>query len=223
MQKLEITSAGVFVVASVFVAYGTSGVARAAWFDLVVPLLAIGFVIASARAGYRLSRTRPTLALGAGRDAIIFVGCLIVLAGGLSVLAFLVLDLPLDIQTPALQVSGVAVFALAVLFMRRSYRDLGASFSGGFDWRPGAELVVTGTYGKVRHPQFLAYVIFACSLCLFVSPALVPIPVAVAALLEWAARAEEEHTLASAVGQQYERYMQATRNRMTPGDRFLRI
>lgn len=71
------------------------------------------------------------------------------------------------LQIGPLRIIGILLFLLALLVLRKSFRDLGDALTPLPESKAGAELVTTGIYGRVRHPIYSALFLLGTSLALW--------------------------------------------------------
>lgn len=55
---------------------------------------------------------------------------------------------------------GVAAYALGLWLLHRSHTDLGTNWSNTLELRPSHTLVTRGIYRRVRHPMYLALLVY---------------------------------------------------------------
>lgn len=112
---------------------------------------------------------------------------------------------------------GVAFLALGLWLLYRSHADLGANWSLTLEIRQKHILVTKGVYRFVRHPMYLALLLYAAGQAL-VLPNWVAGPsylIALTLLFAFRMRPEEQMML-DAFGDDYEAYMARTK-RLVPG------
>lgn len=61
-------------------------------------------------------------------------------------------------------IAGVIIFAAALLLFWRSHVDLGENWSPVMTVAGGQRLVTAGVYGHIRHPMYLAHLLWALAL-----------------------------------------------------------
>jgi len=112
---------------------------------------------------------------------------------------------------------GPIVFIAGMIVIVRAHRDLGRAFSGKLEIREGHQLVTSGIYAYVRHPIYLAYLLWAVAQAM-----LLPNWVAgFSALFCWCVLfsvriPREERMMTEAFGDEYRSYMARTA-RIIPG------
>lgn len=123
-------------------------------------------------------------------------------------------DYPLH---PAAFGAGIALLLLGLWFLHRSHRDLGDNWSITLEVRHGHRLVTEGVYGHVRHPMYLALLLYGAGQALVLPNWLAgPAYLAALALLVALRIAPEERMMAAAFGASYQAYVARTR-RLVPG------
>ena len=123
-------------------------------------------------------------------------------------------DFPLR---PAPFAAGAACIAAGLWMFHRSHADLGTNWSITLEVREGHRLVTSGIYGLVRHPMYLALLLYAAGQAL-VAPNWIAGPAyAVPLVLIVACRlGPEERMMREEFGAEYEAYARRTR-RLIPG------
>lgn len=130
----------------------------------------------------------------------------------LPVLAFA--DYPLR---PIPFIAGILCLAIALTLLYRSHADLGTNWSVTLAVRAQHRLVTHGVYRLVRHPMYLALLLYASGLALVLPNWLAGLWYGGAMALLVAVRmGPEEQMMLDAFGKDYERYMARTR-RLIPG------
>jgi protein-S-isoprenylcysteine O-methyltransferase Ste14 len=128
-----------------------------------------------------------------------------------SVFAFA--DYPLH-WIPLVTGSLCLVFGLWLFY--RSHVDLGANWSITLELREKHQLITHGVYRRVRHPMYLALLIYSVGQALVLPNWLVGPSYGIAMLLLIVLRLKrEERMMLEAFGQEYEAYM-ATTKRLVP-------
>jgi protein-S-isoprenylcysteine O-methyltransferase Ste14 len=128
------------------------------------------------------------------------------------VLAFA--DYPLH---PVPLLAGTLCLAFALWLFHRSHADLGANWSITLEVRENHRLVTEGLYRRVRHPMYLALLIYSAGQALVLPNYLVGPSYGAAMALLFALRVgPEERMMLEVFGSDYEAYMQRTR-RLVPG------
>ncbi len=123
-------------------------------------------------------------------------------------------DYPLH---PVPLVAGIALLALGLFLFHRSHADLGTNWSLSLEVREGHTLVRHGLYGLVRHPMYLALLVYSLGQALAL-PNLVAGPsygVAMAILVALRL-GPEERMMREAFGPEWEDYAARTK-RFVPG------
>jgi protein-S-isoprenylcysteine O-methyltransferase Ste14 len=188
------------------------------WFAKATILLAsIVMVVIRAPHGQR-SRTIPVVKSRKGALEIVlltiawvaFFLTLIWIATPLFDLA----DYPLH---PIPLLAGALFLAFGLWLFHRSHADLGANWSITLQLRENHQLVTYGVYRRIRHPMYLALLIYAAGQGLVVPNWLVGPSYAVAVVLLIALRlGPEERMMRDQFGKDYEAYTAATK-RLVPG------
>lgn len=113
--------------------------------------------------------------------------------------------------------SGVAVLAIGLWLFYRSHADLGTNWSITLELREQHRLVTEGIYRRVRHPMYLALLVFAVGQALAIPNWLVGPGYLVAMLLLILLRLRpEERMMREQFGADYDAYIATTR-RLIPG------
>ena len=113
--------------------------------------------------------------------------------------------------------AGTACFALGLWLFHRSHADLGVNWSITLDVREGHRLVTQGFYRRVRHPMYLALLIYSLGQALVIPNYVVGPSYGVAMALLVALRVcPEERMMVEVFGREYEEYMARTK-RVVPG------
>ena len=113
--------------------------------------------------------------------------------------------------------AGGGLLAAGLWLFYRSHADLGASWSSELEVREGHRLVTEGVYGRVRHPMYAAFLLFALSGAIVipnwvVGPSFLALWVSVLALRI----GPEERMMVEEFGPEYEEYARRTK-RLVPG------
>jgi protein-S-isoprenylcysteine O-methyltransferase Ste14 len=113
--------------------------------------------------------------------------------------------------------AGGGFLAAGLWLFYRSHADLGESWSSELDVREGHRLVTDGIYGRVRHPMYVAFLLFALSGAIVipnwvVGPSFLTLWVSVLALRI----GPEERMMVEEFGPEYEEYVRRTK-RLVPG------
>jgi protein-S-isoprenylcysteine O-methyltransferase Ste14 len=188
------------------------------WFAKAVILLAsIAMVVIRAPHGQR-SRTVPVARSRKGPLEIILLS-----------MAWIAFFLPLVwIATPLFAfadyplhvvplVAGTSLLALGLWLFHRSHADLGTNWSITLEVREKHQLVTRGIYRLVRHPMYLALLIYAAGQAMALPNWFVGPSYGVAMILLFAFRVgREEDMMVEEFGKEYEEY-RATTRRLVPG------
>jgi len=118
---------------------------------------------------------------------------------------------------PALGWIGTAVLIAAMVVLYRTHRDLGRAWSVTLEIRQGHALITRGIYGRLRHPMYASFWLWALSQALL-------LPNWVAGLsgligfgtLFFSRVGHEERMMLEAFGDDYRAYMART-HRLIPG------
>ncbi len=114
-------------------------------------------------------------------------------------------------------VAGALCLALGLWLFHRSHMDLGANWSITLEVREQHRLITDGLYRRVRHPMYLALLIYSAGQALVLPNYVVGPSYAVAMALLFALRVgPEEQMMREEFGEQYEAYAQRTK-RLVPG------
>jgi protein-S-isoprenylcysteine O-methyltransferase Ste14 len=188
------------------------------WFAKAVILLAsIAMIVIRAPHGHR-SRTVPVVKSRKGTLEIVlltiawiaFFVPLIWVATPLLAFA----DYPLH---PIPLVIGALCLVLGLWLFYRSHADLGTNWSISLEVREKHQLITNGVYGWVRHPMYLALLLYSVGQALVVPNWLAGPSYGVAMVLLFALRVgPEERMLLEEFGNDYEAY-RATTRRLIPG------
>ena len=128
------------------------------------------------------------------------------------VLAFA--DYPLH---PAPFIVGTLLLAAALWLFHRSHVDLGANWSITLEVREQHRLVTYGVYRWVRHPMYLALLIYSAGQAITLPNWIAGPPYGVAMILLFAFRVgPEERMMVETFGKDYEAYRE-TAKRLIPG------
>ena len=123
-------------------------------------------------------------------------------------------DYPLH---PLPLVTGALCLTLGLWLFHRSHADLGTNWSITLDVREKHQLVTHGVYLWVRHPMYLALLIYSLGQALVLPNSLVSPSYGLAIILLIALRVgPEERMMREEFGKDYEMYM-ATTKRLIPG------
>jgi protein-S-isoprenylcysteine O-methyltransferase Ste14 len=123
-------------------------------------------------------------------------------------------DYPLD---PIPLVTGTLLLALGLWLFHRSHADVGTNWSITLAVRENHQLVTHGLYRWVRHPMYLALLVYSLGQALALPNWLAGPSYGVAMVLLIALRlGPEERMMLEAFGKDYEAY-KATTRRLVPG------
>jgi protein-S-isoprenylcysteine O-methyltransferase Ste14 len=112
---------------------------------------------------------------------------------------------------------GVVLLALGLWFLYRSHADLGANWSLTLEIREEHRLITRGIYRSVRHPMYLALLLYAAGQALVVPNWIAGPAYLVTLALLFALRMRgEERMMVDAFGKDYEEYRERTK-RLVPG------
>jgi protein-S-isoprenylcysteine O-methyltransferase Ste14 len=114
-------------------------------------------------------------------------------------------------------IAGIACLAVGLWFFHRSHADLGTNWSVTLEVREQHRLITDGIYGSVRHPMYMALLLYSVGQALVI-PNWVAGPsylIAFGILFLFRVRAEERMML-DQFGDQYAEYAARTK-RLVPG------
>lgn len=118
---------------------------------------------------------------------------------------------------PAPLVAGVACFTVGLWLFARSHADLGTNWSITLEVREKHQLVTQGIYRHIRHPMYLALLVYSMGQALVVPNWIAGPSYGVAMVLLFAFRlAREERMMLEEFGNDYDAYMRRTK-RLVPG------
>jgi protein-S-isoprenylcysteine O-methyltransferase Ste14 len=113
--------------------------------------------------------------------------------------------------------AGVAGLAAGLWLFQRSHADLGTNWSITLELREGHRLVTHGVYRRIRHPMYLALLVFSLGQALALPNWLAGPSYGAAFVPLFALRVgREERMMLEAFGREYEAYRARTR-RLVPG------
>lgn len=113
--------------------------------------------------------------------------------------------------------AGVACIALGLWFLYRSHADLGTNWSITLEVREQHRLVTQGVYRRIRHPMYLALLLYSIGQALVLPNWLAGPSYLVAFGLLFVLRVgPEERMMLEEFGKDYEAYMARTK-RLVPG------
>lgn len=188
------------------------------WFAKAVILLAsIAMVVIRAPHGHR-SRAIPIARSRKGPLEIVllviaWVGFFLPLIW-VATPIFAFADYPLD-AIPF--VTGVLCLVLGLWLFHRSHADLGTNWSITLDVRDKHQLITDGVYSLVRHPMYLALLLYSLGQALVLPNWVAGPSYGIAMILVVALRVgPEERMMLEEFGEKYEVYM-ATTKRVIPG------
>jgi protein-S-isoprenylcysteine O-methyltransferase Ste14 len=114
-------------------------------------------------------------------------------------------------------VGGTLSYALGLWIFHRSHADLGTNWSQTLQIKEGHHLVNDGVYNRIRHPMYLAGLIFAVGQALVVPNYLAGPSFLIGMMLLFTLRVRrEERMMHDEFGDQYASYCQRS-NRLMPG------
>jgi protein-S-isoprenylcysteine O-methyltransferase Ste14 len=188
------------------------------WYAKAVILLAsIAMVVIRAPHGHR-SRAFPVIRSRKGpREvallAIARVAFLLPLVW-VATPAFAFADYPLH---PALLAAGTLLLAVGLWLFHRSHADLGANWSITLEVREKHQLVTHGVYRRVRHPMYLALLVYSVGQALALPNGVAGPSYGVAMVLLFGLRVgPEERMMLDEFGKDYEEYRARTKY-LVPG------
>lgn len=112
---------------------------------------------------------------------------------------------------------GILCFVLGLGLFARSHTDLGTNWSITLEVRESHQLVTQGVYRRVRHPMYLALLLYSSGQLLVLPNWIAGPSYGVAMILVVAFRlGAEERMMLEHFGQEYEAYMARTK-RLVPG------
>jgi protein-S-isoprenylcysteine O-methyltransferase Ste14 len=118
---------------------------------------------------------------------------------------------------PAPLLAGVVCLAVGLWLFFRSHADLGTNWSLTLEVREKHQLVTHGIYQHIRHPMYLALLVYGLGQALVVPNWIAGPSYAVAMAVLFALRfTREERMMLDEFGSDYEAYMRRTR-RLLPG------
>jgi protein-S-isoprenylcysteine O-methyltransferase Ste14 len=110
------------------------------------------------------------------------------------------------VHSDALAIIGIVLAAAALAGSIVCWRRMGKSWRMGIDPSEKTQLIVTGPYAYVRHPIYaLSSLLMIASVMTIPRPLMILLAVVHVACLQWEARREEQHLLATS-GEQYAAY-----------------
>ena len=114
-------------------------------------------------------------------------------------------------------IAGILALALGLWLFHRSHADLGPNWSITLEVREKHQLVTRGIYRHVRHPMYLAILLYSLGQALALPNWLAGPAYGVAFVLLFALRVgPEERMMQEEFGQDYEAYLSRTK-RLVPG------
>ena len=118
---------------------------------------------------------------------------------------------------PPFVVFGPLAFGTGMLVLVRAHRDLGRGFSGYLEIREGHQLASSGIYGSIRHPMYLAYLLWAVAQAMLLPNWVAGFSALATGGIFFAVRIpREERMMIETFGDQYRAYMARTA-RLIPG------
>jgi len=113
--------------------------------------------------------------------------------------------------------AGIACLVVGLWLFARSHADLGTNWSITLEVREKHQLVTHGIYGQVRHPMYLALLLYSLGQALVLPNWIAGPSYGVAMILLFAFRlGPEERMMLEEFGKDYETYMGRTK-RLVPG------
>lgn len=113
--------------------------------------------------------------------------------------------------------AGTLCLAVGLWLFHRSHADLGTNWSATLEVREKQRVVTEGLYRRIRHPMYLALLIYSAGQALVLPNYVAGPSIGVAMALLFAARVgPEERMMLEEFGKDYEEYMARTR-RLVPG------
>lgn len=113
--------------------------------------------------------------------------------------------------------AGIACFAAGLWLFARSHADLGTNWSITLEVRESHQLVTRGIYRRVRHPMYLALLVYSVGQALALPNWVAAPSYGVAMALLFALRlGPEERMMRERFGEDYEAYRKRTK-RLVPG------
>jgi protein-S-isoprenylcysteine O-methyltransferase Ste14 len=114
-------------------------------------------------------------------------------------------------------IAGILCLALGLWLHYRSHADLGTNWSINLELQDGHELVTHGVYSRVRHPMYLALLLYSSGQALILPNWVAGPSYLVACAILIAVRVgPEERMMREEFGKDYETYAART-NRLLPG------
>jgi protein-S-isoprenylcysteine O-methyltransferase Ste14 len=118
---------------------------------------------------------------------------------------------------PEALAGGALCFAAGLWLLHRSHVDLGTNWSITLELREQHELVTQGVYARIRHPMYLAFLLYGAGQALVVPNWVAGPAYLIAFTLVCALRiGAEERMMAEQFGEGYRAYMRRTK-RLVPG------
>ncbi len=113
-------------------------------------------------------------------------------------------------------VVGVSLIALGLWLFHRSHADLGANWSITLEVRDKHQLVTRGVYRHLRHPMYLALILYSSGQALVLPNWVAGLSYLVVFVLLVALRLGPERMMRDEFGQEYDAYVAGTK-RLVPG------
>lgn len=118
---------------------------------------------------------------------------------------------------PPFVVIGTAIFAAGIWVIHRSHRDLALLFSDKLELRDQHKVVTSGIYGYVRHPMYLAFLLWGIAQAMLLPNWIAGFGALVTGGIMFAQRIpREERMMLQTFGDDYRQYMASTA-RFIPG------
>ncbi len=112
---------------------------------------------------------------------------------------------------------GTILYALGLWIFHRSHANLGTNWSQTLEIKEGHQLVTDGVYNRIRHPMYLAMLIFALGQALVIPNYLAGPSFLIGTMFLFAFRVRhEERMMLNEFGDQYACYCERS-NRLIPG------
>ena len=110
-----------------------------------------------------------------------------------------------------LRIIGAAIFVVSLWLLWRSHVDLSSNFSPSLFIRNNHRLITSGIYGKIRHPMYLSFYMWAIGQALLITNWLAGPLGLIAFVFIYFFRVErEEQQLLDKFGKEYELYQKKT-------------
>ena len=114
-------------------------------------------------------------------------------------------------------IAGALCYAVGLWLLHRAHADLGANWSISLEIREGHQLVTRGIYRSIRHPMYLALLLYSAGQALVIPNWVAGPAYGVAFALLFASRiGPEERMMRDEFGKEYEEYRTRSK-RLIPG------